>query len=141
VTIGGAVGRVFAIVALSACTFAGGCVSTHPATDTGDTLTPTAPSLPSPQQPLAYEPDMRQLFASDCVYCHGGYRIDGEYRMRTYEEVSTSLRPGVTTGGLIETTRTNGSMYPYFTGNEQTRRRKSEMVFQWIVTYRAQRVR
>jgi hypothetical protein len=40
--------------------------------DTGNALSPAALSLPGPDQPLADEPEMRQLFAADCVYCHTG---------------------------------------------------------------------
>jgi hypothetical protein len=127
---------VLAVLALTA-----GCVQTQPARDTGDTLTPTAPSLPSPLQPLAYEPDMRQLFAADCVYCHGGYRADDDYYMRTYEEVTRGLRPGTDEGGLIHTTRPDGSMFKYFSGSERTRQLKSDMVYRWVVTDSAQRTR
>ena len=76
---------VFATVGSALLALMTGCVQERPASDTGNTLSPTVLSLPSPDQPLAYEPDMRQLFASDCVYCHGGYRVDDEYDMTTYQ--------------------------------------------------------
>jgi hypothetical protein len=118
-----------------------GCVDARPATDAGNTLSPTVVALPAPGQPVAYEPDMRQLFASDCVFCHGGYRADDRYYMRTYEEVTTGVQPGTPTGGLLRTTRPGESMFRYFTGDAQTQQLKSDLVYQWIVTYRAQRTR
>ena|SRR5688572_2184400 len=112
-----------------------GCVQAEPATDTGNTLSPTAVSLPGPDQPLAYEPEMRQLFASDCVYCHGGYRVDDGYSMNTYEEVVRDL------SGVVATTQPGQSMYPYWTGSEATRLAKAEMARRWVEVYGARRTR
>jgi hypothetical protein len=126
---------VLALIALSVLSPVAGCINAQPASDTGETLTPTAPSLPGPQQPLAYEPEMRQLFASDCVYCHGGYRVDDGYSMNTYEEVIRDL------GGVVSTTQPGRKMYPYWSGSDATRQAKAEMARRWVEVYHAQRTR
>ena len=118
-----------------------GCVQADPADDSGNTLSPTAMSLPGPDQPLAYEPEMRQLFASDCVYCHGGYRVDDGFSMKTYEDLFFEMRPGFPESGLIKTTQPGGSMYLYWSGSPRTQQLKADMVYRWIVTYNAQRTR
>ena len=133
---------VFAMAGSALLALLTGCVQEQPASDTGNALSPTVLSLPAPDQPLAYEPDMRQLFASDCVYCHGGYRVDSGYDMTTYRDVMEEvLNPGSPGGDLFVTTRPNGSMFIYFSENDRTRQAKSDMVSRWIVTYRAQQTR
>jgi hypothetical protein len=127
-----AVSGTFVLVVLALST---GCVQAQPASDTGNTLSPTALSLPGPDQPLAYEPEMRQLFAADCVYCHGGYRVDDGYSMNTYEEVIRDLT------GVVNTTQPGKKMYPYWSGSEATRRVKADMARRWVEVYKAQKTR
>ena len=112
-----------------------GCVQAQPASDTSNTLSPTTLSLPGPDQPLAYEPDMRQLFAADCVYCHGGYRVDDGYSMNTYEEVIRDLM------GVVNTPQPGKKMYPYWSGSDATRRVKADMARRWVEVYKAQKTR
>ena len=111
------------------------CVNARPPSDTGNTLSPTAVALPGPNQPLAYEPDMRQLFAADCQYCHGGYRVDDGYSMNTYQEVIKDL------SGVVNTTQPGKKMFPYWSGNDATRLAKAEMARRWVQVYGAQRTR
>ena len=74
--------------------FAAGCVKANPPTDTGDPVvsTPTSPSTSGTSTPttpttptsgtttaLAYNQDMKALFQSDCVTCHG-INADGNGR-------------------------------------------------------------
>jgi hypothetical protein len=136
-----------------------GCVAVQPATDTGDlnpasptspaspTNTPTNPTGPAnPTNPttpaaLAYDPDMKAIFASDCVSCHGGSRVYGNYRMTTYSQVMAAVRPGSATSPLILVTQPSGSMYRYWSGNTTTRQAKAAQVRDWIVTYNAQATR
>ena len=112
-----------------------GCVDARPPADTGNVLSPSDVALPGPDQPLAYEPDMRQLFAADCQYCHGGYRVDDKYSMNTYEEVISDL------SGVVNTTQPGKKMFPYWSGSEATRRAKAEMARKWVQVYGARRTR
>ena len=147
--------RVLSALLLAAAVFASGCVNAQPPTDTGDPVvsTPTAPTAPtgpttaptSPTTPatpeagaLAYNPDMRQLFASDCVVCHGPSRADGNYRMATYAQVMAAVRPGSASSALIAVTQSGGRMYRYFSGSATTRQTKADQIRAWIVTYNAQ---
>jgi hypothetical protein len=138
-------GWLFLATALSA----GGCVRAQPPTDTGDSVvaSPTAPSS-GPTDPsgaggtgagaLAYNPDMKNLFASDCVVCHSTARADGNYRMATYQQVMAAVRPGNGSSLLIAVTQPNGRMYRYFSGSSATRQAKASQVRTWIVSYNAQ---
>ncbi len=125
------------------------CVQAKPPTDTGDSLTPTSPTTggtspttpASSTGPFAYDPDVRAVFASDCVLCHGGIRVDGNYRMTTYAEVMRGVVAGNAQSPLVTTTRSRGSMYRYFSGPTATRQQKSDMVYSWVVNYKAQQTR
>ena len=125
----------FATVGSAVLALVTGCVQAQPASDTGNALSPTVLSLPGPDQPLAYEPDMRPLFAADCVYCHGGYRVDDGYSMNSYEEVIRDL------SGVVNTTQPGKKMYPYWSGSDATRRAKAEMARRWVQDFKAQRTR
>jgi hypothetical protein len=125
------------------------CVKAQPPTDTGDPVvsTPTAPSTSSPTTPttgaatdstLAYTQDMKPLFQSDCVTCHGTTRADGNYRMSTYAQVMTAVRAGSASSTLVSVTQSGGSMYRYWSGSTATRAAKAAQVRSWIVTYNAQ---
>ena len=133
-----------------------GCVAVQPPTDTGDLnpaspttptntptnpTNPTSPANPTTPTPLAYDPDMKALFASDCVSCHGGSRVYGNYRMTTYSQVMAAVRPSSATSALILVTQPSGSMYRYWSGNTTTRQTKAAEVRDWIVTYNAQATR
>ena len=124
--------RAIAFVLLG---FTAACVGKQPPSDTGNVVSPNAPSLPSLQQALAYEPDMRPLFASDCLYCHGGYRVDDGYSMSTYADVIRDL------SGVVNTTQPGKKMYPYWSGSEATRLAKAELTRRWVQVYNAQRTR
>lgn len=147
---------VLAFLIAAAC--ASGCVKAQPPTDTGDPIsssptTPDNPNSPAPAGPttptpttgdsgaLAYNPDMKQLFASDCVVCHNSSRADGNYRMSTYAQVMQAVRPGSASSLLIAVTQPNGRMYRYFSGSASTRQTKASEVRAWIVTYNAQETR
>jgi len=125
------------------------CVKAKPPTDTGDDSTATNPIAPTTPgdptsgtsdqtSPLAYNQDLKAMFASDCVSCHGNGRADGGYRMTTYAEVMTDVRPGNAYSILVQVTQRNGSMYRYFSGSTTTRQAKSDAVRTWIVTDKAQ---
>jgi hypothetical protein len=143
------------VLSLAAAVCVSGCIRAQPPTDTGDPAvsTPTAPSGPTtaPANPtapttsstgaLAYDPDMKPLFASDCVVCHGPTRADGNYRMSTYAQVMTAVRPGSVSSILIAVTQSNGRMYRYFSGSAATRQTKADQIRAWIVTYNAQETR
>ena len=126
------------------------CVQAKPPTDTGDTLTPTSPTTSggtnptSPTTstgPFAYDPDLKAVFAADCVLCHGGVRVDGNYRMTTYAEVMRDVVAGNAASPLVTVTQSRGSMYRYFSGSTATRQAKASMVFTWVVTNKAQQTR
>jgi hypothetical protein len=117
-------------------------VKALPPTDTGDSLNPVAPdssTTPSTStQTLAYDPDLKPVFAADCVACHGGFRADAGYVMTSYAQVMRAVRPGDASSPLVIVTQRNGSMYRYFSGNRAT---KSQMVFDWVVTNHAAETR
>jgi hypothetical protein len=127
------IGPFLGTLAVCAAAVAGACVAAQPAADTGAVALPTSPS--GAPLPLAYNPDMKSLFDGDCVYCHGGYRTDGKYRMTTYQEVMVDVHPGSPQGDLVRETQPQGTMYIYFSGNEATRQLKAKMVLDWVVTY------
>ena len=125
------------------------CVKANPPTDTGDASTianPIAPTTPGDPASgtsdqtaaLAYNQDMKPIFAADCVSCHGSGRADAGYRMTTYAQVMTAVRPGSAYSILLQVTQRNGSMYRYFSGSATTRQAKSDAVRTWIVTDNAQ---
>jgi hypothetical protein len=128
-------------------------VAVQPPTDTGDlnaasptsptapTNTPTNPTNPATPTPLAYDPDMKAIFASDCVPCHGGSRVAGNYRMTTYSQVMAAVRPGSATSILVLVAQPSGNMYRYWSGSSTTRQAKARQVRDWIVTYNAQATR
>jgi mono/diheme cytochrome c family protein len=119
-----------------------GCVAVTPPTDTGDALNPVAPDSPTvpagTAQGLAYDPDLRALFASDCVACHGGFRTDAGYAMTTYPQVMRAVRPGDASSLLVVVTQRNGSMYRFFSGSRSA---KAQLVRDWVVTYQAAQTR
>lgn len=120
-----------------------GCVTAQPPTDTGDPVGPsslTSPSNPTPADPspLAYDPDMKPIFATDCIVCHGSGRADGNYRMTTYAQVMAAVRAGSASSRLVSVTQPGGSMYRYLSGSTATRQSKASAVRTWVVTYNAQ---
>jgi hypothetical protein len=122
-----------------------GCVRANPPTDTGDPVasTPTSPSSPtgpttSDTTALAYNQDLKPLFQSDCVVCHGSSRADGNYRMTTYVQVMAAVRAGNASSTLVRVTQQNGNMYRYWTGTTTTRQAKAAAVRAWVVTFSAQ---
>lgn len=139
-----------AVLALSSSV---ACVKAIPPTDTGDPVvsTPTSPTTPSTTTPttpttpttgtdtsLAYNQDLKAIFQSDCIVCHGAGRADGNYRMTTYAQVMTAVRAGNASSKLVTTTAQNGSMYRYWSGSTATRQAKAAQVRSWVVTYNAQ---
>lgn len=141
------------LAALVALPLVAGCIKVSPPTDTGDPAVstpssptgPTAPAAPSPPTPaatsattLAYNQDMKALFQSDCVSCHGLSRVSGNYRMTTYAQVMTAVRAGSASSILVGVTQSGGSMYRYWSGSTATRQAKAAQVRAWIVTDNAQ---
>lgn len=133
-----------------------GCVKANPPTDTGDVIsTPTSPSsttsgasgstgttgTTTTTTALAYNPDIQALMQSDCTSCHGASRADGGVRLHTYAAVMTQVRAGNASSRLVTSTRTNGSMYRYWSGATATRQAKAAQVQSWVVTFNAQETR
>lgn len=135
-----------------------GCISQEPPVDTvqnvlaptaisgGNTpATPTTPTTPIPTTPstpatpaVAYVEDLQPIFQADCVRCHGGGRTLGNYSMSTYEQVLRAVTAGDARSRLVVTTRSNGSMYRYWSGD---RAAKAELVRRWVVENGAARSR
>jgi hypothetical protein len=131
--------RIAAAAVILVALSAGACVRAQPPTDTGDTTTVGNPLAPSNQPAaLAYDPDMKAIFASDCAKCHGGAAAAGNYRVTTYVQVMTAVEPGSESSRLVLVTQSNGSMYRYFSGTTETRQAKADAVRRWIVTDKAQ---
>jgi hypothetical protein len=136
--------RLAASVALGAALAlaigAAGCVKANPATDIASSPLVTGPTGPARTlaDPMAYIPDIKPIFDSDCIYCHSPSRAYGNYSMTTYAEVMRDVQPGSASSRLVVLTQPRGSMYRYFTGDAQT---KSAMVQKWVVTDRAAQTR
>jgi len=79
---------------------------------------------------VAYSPDLQPIFNTDCTSCHGSNRPSGNYSMTTYNGVMKAVRVGSASSALVIVTRSNGSMYRFFTGN---RAAKSALVNQWVI--------
>jgi hypothetical protein len=129
-----------ALVLLALLPVVGACVKANPPTDTGSPVAPstttggTTTPTTSPTGPLAYTPDMKPIFDSDCVYCHGSSRPAGNYSMSTYAAVMRDVVPGSASSRLVTTTQSGGSMYRYWTGNRAT---KAALVRAWVVDNKA----
>jgi hypothetical protein len=133
-----------ALVLIAVLSFAGACVKANPPTDVGSPVSPssatggTTTPTPSTTGPLAYTPDMKPIFDSDCVYCHGNSRPAGNYSMSTYTAVMRDVVPGNASSRLVTTTQSGGSMYRYWTGNRAT---KAALVRAWVVDNKAAQTR
>ena len=117
-----------------------GCVKANTATDVAGSPLATGPSgtTRTLSDPMAYIPDIKPIFDSDCVYCHSPSRALGNYSMTTYAEVMRDVQPGSASSRLVVLTQPRGSMYRYFSGDAQT---KAAMVQKWVVTDRAAETR
>jgi len=137
---------LFAILIVAAAS-AAACVQANPPTDVGNPVAPSAPANdqpappPSPQpsptssaQSLAYVPDMKPIFDSDCVVCHGGSRPSANYSMSSYAGVMRDVSPGNPNSRLVIWTQRGGTMYRFWTGNAS---QKAAMVSQWVVNNNA----
>jgi hypothetical protein len=122
----------------------GACVKAQPPTDTGNPVSPSSatagggPTTPSPSTPLAYTPDMKPVFDSDCVVCHSGSRPSAGYSMSTYTAVMRAVTPGSASSRLVTTTQPSGSMYRFFTGDRAGR---AAMTRSWVVDSKAAQTR
>jgi hypothetical protein len=115
----------------------GGCVQAQPGTDTSNPGVPGGPTAPT-SQAVTYT-DLQPIFATDCLQCHNdSFRSAGNYSMNTFPEVLKDVRPGDAASPLVVTTQPGGSMYQYWTGDQQA---KAAMVFNWVVVYNAQQTR
>ena len=130
---------------------AGACVQTNPPTDVGNPAAPSTPSTagqpspapspspsPSASQPLSYTQDLKPIFDSDCVVCHGGSRPSAGYSMSTYAGVMRDVAPGNANSRLVIWTQPGGTMYRFWIGNAS---QKAAMVRQWVVSNNAQQSR
>lgn len=143
--------------ALLALPLIAGCVKATPPTDTGDpvvttptapstgtttttptTTTPTTPTTPTTATGLSYNQDLKAVFQSDCVSCHGSGRADGNYRMTTYQQVMAAVVAGSASSRLVRVSVSGGSMYRYWSGSTATRAAKAEQVRAWVVDNKAQ---
>lgn len=133
-------------VALLASLPIAACIQAQPPTDTGDPVLPTAPSSstgnPSnTSQGVAYDPDVKAILAADCVACHGGFRLDGNYSVTTYQNVMRDVRPGDAASRLVVVAQPSGSMYRYWSGTTSSRQAKANMIFLWVVANKAAQTR
>jgi hypothetical protein len=121
------------------------CVQTNPPTDVGNPVAPSSPTTsaqpqpaPSSGQPLSYNQDLKPIFDSDCVVCHGGSRPSAGYSMSTYAGVMRDVSPGNTNSRLVVWTQPGSTMYRFWTGSAS---QKAGMVKQWVVSNNAQQSR
>jgi hypothetical protein len=126
-------------------------VKVNPATDTGGITSAAGPStLPTPTTTatpatpgcsgssattaLAYTPDLQPVCASDCLSCHNDRSAARGYSMSTYAGVMRAVTPGSASSLLVQVTKSNGSMYRYWTGDRAT---KAAMTLNWVVANKA----
>ena len=86
-------------------------------TTTTPTTAPTPVPTPATAQKIAYSPDLQPFFNSDCTPCHGGSRPAGSYSMSSYNGVMRAVTVGSASSALVIVTRSNGSMYRFFSGD------------------------
>jgi hypothetical protein len=127
-------------VLLAAACLAGACVKANPATDTSGGVGPSAATTTTINLtgPLAYTPDLKPIFDSDCTYCHSGSRPSAGYSMSTYAAVMQDVVAGNASSRLVTTTQPSGSMYRYWSGD---RAGKAAMTRSWVVDYKAAQTR
>ncbi len=120
------------------------CVKVNPPTDVANpaapspTTTAPAPTPTAPSQALAYVPDMKPIFDSDCVVCHSSSFASAGYSMSTYSDVMQLVQPGNANSPLVVWSVPGGPMYRYWTGNAA---QKADMLRQWVVNWNAQQSR
>jgi mono/diheme cytochrome c family protein len=103
----------------------------------GSPTSPSSAATPDPlvsTGPLAYDPDLKAIFQSDCVRCHGSSGASGGYSATSYAGVMAAVSPGNPQSRLVTVTQPSGSMYSHFSGDRAGR---SNMVRSWVVTYNA----
>jgi hypothetical protein len=105
--------------------------TTTPATSTGGTTASTSATL-------AYDQDIKPIFDSDCVMCHGPNIHENNVRLDSYANVLRVVSPGNARSLLVQVTRSNGIMYPNLTGDRAT---KSAQILAWVVNNNAAQTR
>ena len=122
--------RARGLALLMAIPVAGACVQTHAPTDTGDGLTLSS-SRGKPIR-ITYTDDLRSVFATDCLRCHGASSPAGGYSVADYDSVMKAVRPGDPSSPLVVATQPRGSMFEHFSGDRLI---KSSLVYTWVVEY------
>lgn len=135
--------RAAVFLLLAFVPLAGACVKAQPPTDVGSPVAPSSssgggPTTPTVSGPLAYTPDMKPIFDSDCVPCHSNSRPSAGYSMSSYAAVMRAVTPGSAASRLVTTTQPGGSMYAFFSGDRATR---AAMVRTWVVDNKAAQTR
>jgi hypothetical protein len=113
----------------------------------GSSATPVSPTVPSSpitndpfvsSGPLAYDPDLKAIFQSDCVKCHGSSGGSAGISLTTYAGVMAVVSRGSAQSRLVSATQPDASMYGQFSGDRAGR---AAMVKRWVVTYNAAETR
>lgn len=133
---------LFALVLLAPAWLAA-CVQAQPPTDTASPTAPSASTTTGTTTPpatgaLAYVPDLKPIFDSDCVPCHSDFAPSAGYSMSGYTQVMRAVIAGSAASRLVVTTQSGGSMYRYFTGD---RAGKAALVRSWVVDSKAAQTR
>lgn len=126
-----------AAIAFTAC--GGGGVDTAPSTVTTPAASTTTPATStggttSTSATLAHDQDIKPIFDSDCVMCHGPNIHEENVRLDSYANVLRVVTPGNSRSLLVQVTRSNGIMYPNLTGDRAT---KSAQILAWVVNNNA----
>jgi hypothetical protein len=109
-------------------------VATNATGSAQSTVTVTVTAPPPPPAGLTYVNDMKPIFDTNCIRCHGGMYPTAGLSLETYTGVMTVVTPYDPNSRLIQMTKPGAPMHGYLSPDPLG---KADKIYQWIVTYGA----